>query len=634
MYDDPSFEPCPAEKVIVHCVFATMLWQFVVRNWENPVQQADFNRRSNLHYHYALSFFQQLMASHTLQDVQAMSMLCIHLRALPKPGACWMMTSTTMNLAIELGLHRSMRSWAPESRKISVLEIELRKRIFWSVLVIHIIISGKLGRPMALREEDYDVELPEAVDDNLLSEEGIDTSKEGECEFLVGMTSFRFEPICIDLYNNIYAVKRSPQTYIETVLRLEHRIQTHIDSWDTDLMRRWASANDVTQVYPLYIKMWPLEFRLLLRHPSLSLTSSAEFNNESLTICMDMSKQILKIVKQLQAWKSLDSNWQTGALFVLAISTTLFGHWERRDGLTLTGFDILKEDMRSWLSIMSDMGRYLGMDKGAPWVLVILTDPCIGSGERLEQAVRVPVDNTLLLLSRHLASKTASSALATTDHKVTPEPLSEHIHRPQVVNEGFRSPLPYPTKSPKSPSHSLNNKRRPSYVPEDDLNIHSHHQQTFSSYTYPEPPPQQAPSYLLNPAALPYTMPSQPHHTPQQPPQQPPSVPPSYLYSNPHPIPFQQQAHPQHNDLFPAGIQAQWRHWAGSMASNLEPQEYLSSANALMQLGGHGDLPAAAVPSNGTDAPGVQMDAAGTNGSAPGLSWPNGFFGPDGRGDA
>ena len=375
MYDDPSFEPCPAEEVIVHCVFAIMLWQFVVRNWENPVQQADFNRRSNLHYHYALSFFRQLMASHTLQDVQAMSMLCIHLRALPKPGACWMMTSTTLNLAIELGLHRSMRSWAPDSRKISVLEIEIRKRIFWSVLVIHVIISGKLGRPMPLREEDYDVELPQAVDDNLLSDEGIDTSREGKCDFLVGMTAFRFQPICTDLYNNIYAVKRSPQTYIETVMRLEHRIQGYIDSLDTDLMRRWASTNDVTKVYPLYIRMWPLEFRLLLRHPSLSLTSSTEFNNESLTICMDLSKQILIIVKQLQAWKSLDSNWQTGALFVLAISTTLFGHWERRDELTLAGFDILKDDMRSWLSIMGDMGRFLGTNKVSliPWVFWLIT---------------------------------------------------------------------------------------------------------------------------------------------------------------------------------------------------------------------------------------------------------------------
>ncbi|KAL8934710.1 MAG: hypothetical protein Q9211_005089 [Gyalolechia sp. 1 TL-2023] len=360
MYDDPSFEPSPAEEVTVHCVFAIMLWQFVVRNWENPVQQADFNRRSNLHYHYALGFFRQLIASHTVQDVQAMAMLCIHLRALPKPGACWMMTSMTMNLAIELGLHRSMRSWAPASRKISVLEIELRKRIFWSVLVVHIIISGKLGRPMALREEDYDVELPQAVDDNLLSEDGIDTSKEGKCEFLVAMTAFEFEPICIDLYNNIYAVKRSPQTYIETVLRLEGRIQRYVDSWDMDQLREWGSADDVTKVYPMYIRMWPLEFRLLLRHPSLSLTSSTEFNDESLSICMDMSKQILYIIKQLQAWKSLDSNWQTGALFVLAVSTTLFGHWERRDELTLAGFEELKEDMRAWLSIMGDMGRLLG----------------------------------------------------------------------------------------------------------------------------------------------------------------------------------------------------------------------------------------------------------------------------------
>ena len=361
MYDDPTFEPTQAEKVTVHCVFAIMLWQFAVRNWENPAQQDDFNRRSNLHYHYALGFFRQLMASHALQDVQAMSMLCIHLRALPKPGACWMMTSTTLNLAIELGLHRSIQSWAPASRKISVLEVELRKRIFWSVLVIHIIISGKLGRPMALREEDFDVELPREISDNQLSENGIDMSKGGKCDFLVGLASFRFEPICIDLYNNIYAVRRSPRTYIETVVRLERRIQGFIDSWDGDQMREWDTSTDNSKVYAMYLRMWPLEFRLLLRHPSLSLTSSSEFNNESLTICMDISKRILGIVKELQAWKSLDSNWQTGAVFVLAISTTLFGHWERKDELNLAGFEILKEDMRSWLSIMGDMGRFLGM---------------------------------------------------------------------------------------------------------------------------------------------------------------------------------------------------------------------------------------------------------------------------------
>ena len=57
-----------------------------------------------------------------------------------------------------------------------------------------------------------------------------------------------------------------------------------------------------------------------------------------------------------------------------------------------------------------------------------------------------------------------------------------------------------------------------------------------------------------------------------------------------------------------------------------------------MQLGGHGDLPAAAaaVTANGaTDAAGVPMESGAVmTGSAPGLPWPNGFFGPDGRGDA
>lgn len=64
------------------------------------------------------------------------------------------------------------------------------------------------------------------------------------------------------------------------------------------------------------------------------------------------------------------------------------------------------------------------------------------------------------------------------------------------------------------------------------------------------------------------------------------------------------------------------------MAHNLEPQEYLSSANALMQLGGHGDLPPAADGGAGGgagDGGVVALDAA------TGLSWPNGCFGRDGR---
>ncbi len=342
-------------------MFAIMFYQCAARNWENADEQNKLNNTSNLHYHYALGFFPQLMASHTMHDVQALTMISLHLRSFPKPGACWMMTTTTFNLAIELGLHRSSRRWAPTNPKRSVLEIEMRKRIFWSILSIHIIISGKLGRPMAIAVDDFDVELPEGIDDDLLSEKGIDTSRPGKCTFLVGIEVFKIEPIFMDLYNNIYAVKRSPQSYIETVLRLENRLRQCCEQCPRELIARSASNDEEGRVHSQYMNVWELEFRLLLRHPSLSLTTNPEFNNENLAICMDVSKKMLNHVKQIQAYKSLDTNWQTGALYVLAISTTLFGYWERRDRITSADFATLREDMDAWLSITGDVGRLLGM---------------------------------------------------------------------------------------------------------------------------------------------------------------------------------------------------------------------------------------------------------------------------------
>ncbi len=317
------------------------------------------NHSSNFHYHYALGFFAQLLASHTLADVQALTMLCLHIRNFPKPGACWMITSIVLNLAIELGLHRSAKRWAPSTER-SILEIELRKRVFWSILLIHVIVAGNLGRPMALRSDDWDVELYEAIDDDLLSETGIDASRPGKCNFLVGSQASKMIPIYMDLYNSIYAVRRSPKNYVNTVRRLEGHIRDWMDQWPRELREESASDDELGRVHSQYLTIWGLQLRLLLRHPSLSLSTSAEFNSENLTICMEISQKMLNHVKTLQRYKSLDGTWQTTALYVLAVATTLFGHWERRDQMTSVALATLREDMGSWLSIIGDMSILLG----------------------------------------------------------------------------------------------------------------------------------------------------------------------------------------------------------------------------------------------------------------------------------
>ena len=334
--------------------------QYATRAPQSAQRQAELNHSSNFHYHYALGYFAQLVASHTLADVQALAMLCLHVRNSPKPTACWMITSITLDLAIELGLHRSAKRWAL-SAKQSPLEIEIRKRVFWSLLLIHVIVAGNLGRPMALGSDDWDVEMPEAIDDELVSETGMDTTGPGKCNFLVGVQSFHLVPIAMELYNSIYAVKRSSRTYVDTVLRLESRLRDWQEQWPPELKHESASDNEMGRVHSQHLAIWFLHIRLLLRHPSLSLASSPEFNSENLTICMDLSRKMLYHVQQVQRYKSLDGTWQAGALYVLAIATTLFGHWERREQLTGSELAGLKADMDSWLSIIGDMSSMLGM---------------------------------------------------------------------------------------------------------------------------------------------------------------------------------------------------------------------------------------------------------------------------------
>jgi hypothetical protein len=345
---------------MVHMVFAIMFFQYAVRNWEDAAQHTSLNNQSNLHYHYSLSKFYELSCSHTVPDVQALTLICAHLRNFPKPGASWMLAQITMALAIELGLHRSSKRWAPDAMP-NLLGIEMRKRIFWGLLAIHVTLSGKLGRPMPFRMEEFDVEIPEPIDDDLLSENGLDTSRPGRCHHKIGLQAFRLLPLYMEMYSTIYAVRRSPENYVSEVNTLEAKLRTWKESIPADLVKGQAGENEHEgRCFALYSQVWALEFRLLLRHPSVSLTNDPKFNAESMRICVETSRQMLGVVRQLQKFKSLDTTWYNSAVYVMAITTTLFAQWDKRNEISAADLAALREEMDIWLDIMGDLGSLLG----------------------------------------------------------------------------------------------------------------------------------------------------------------------------------------------------------------------------------------------------------------------------------
>lgn len=574
MYDEPNFRPTTAETVMVHVVFAIMFFQYAVRNWEDSAQHAHLNQQSNMHYHYALGMYYQLVCSHTVQDVQALTLMCSHLRNFPKPGASWILTQITLSLAIEMGLHRSIKRWAPESTP-SLLDIEIRKRTFWAVLGIHVTLCGKLGRPMALKLEDFDVEIPDAIDDDQLSEAGLATPPSGRCYHKIGLQVIKLIPLYMEMYSTIYAVRRNPEAYIATVSSLEGKLRDWKDGLPPEfVIGQVGQDSQEGRMFALYAQAWVLEFRLLLRHPSVSMTTDASFNAESMRICIETSRQMLSNVRQIQKLKSLDTTWYGSAAYVLAITTTLFGQWEKRNETSAADLAALREEMDLWLDIMGDVGAYLG------------------SGTRLREAVKVVTDGTLGLLSKSLPNKSPGY------------PAGNHTledTKPQIAQAPVNGSNGFATSNNYNhfvDGNSSSNAPSAAYPPADSLT----HQQTpypaATQYsTYPDSNP--------NPSALTYAAQENPGFT---------NYPASDSVEAPLLAAFAAQASQvaPNNWQRPHNPASQaWQQWTSTMAGNLEPQDCYS-ASALMQLGGR-DL---GTNENGaqTSAPMSDMAVAQSNG--------------------
>ncbi|KAI9268935.1 fungal-specific transcription factor domain-containing protein [Phascolomyces articulosus] len=67
----------------------------------------------------------------------------------------WILTGTAIRMAQDLGLHRSSTRWNIPQR-----EIEHRRRLWYSLYIMDKWVAAELGRPIAIPEEEFDVELP------------------------------------------------------------------------------------------------------------------------------------------------------------------------------------------------------------------------------------------------------------------------------------------------------------------------------------------------------------------------------------------------------------------------------------------------------------------------------------------
>jgi hypothetical protein len=353
--NDPNFRPSAPETVTVHLMLATIQYQIGTRNSASSAVLEE----SHKHYRYALSFYKQLLdGAHRLEDVQALAMICHHLRNFPKPGAAWIMTSLTYLFALELGLHRSVKNWPDATKRFSKLEIEMRKRVFWTLNALQVNLNGKLGRPMPISNEDIDVEFPEPMNDCLPDEEAkLDPFH--QCSFQVGIQIAKYTVLEVDLNKMMYSVRYSPSVYTE---RLKH-LEAGIRQWKEELpheLRDPLNASQDDQIFCLYLEYWYRAYELLLHHPAVCRSTDPAIMDSNLQKCLDASQRMLQNCNTLMLKKSLDIPWINTVVYIAAMFTTLFISTMRKDELSPGDVSKLKDDIQTWVEVLGECDSFLG----------------------------------------------------------------------------------------------------------------------------------------------------------------------------------------------------------------------------------------------------------------------------------
>ncbi|KAK8022344.1 C6 transcription factor [Apiospora rasikravindrae] len=228
---------------------------------------------------YYMSALQHIFAareSRTTQNIEAMALLVLyHLRS-PSSFGIWYMIGLAMRTSIDLGLHMRRNEDKLDSRE----EIQMRRRLFWSVYALERTIAISMGRPFSIPDRQIDVELPEdnREEKKLNTEAGNSSdhrplSSDSHGSGMSPKTAV-FDGGAMSSYPSSWKTSLTPAIFLFKLRRIESRIQHSIYRTDKPLAALVPKLNK----YHAELEAWKQE---LLQSPLATATTTAAGNNSS-----------------------------------------------------------------------------------------------------------------------------------------------------------------------------------------------------------------------------------------------------------------------------------------------------------------------------------------------------------------
>ncbi|KAG0201615.1 hypothetical protein BGX28_005605 [Mortierella sp. GBA30] len=282
-------------------------------------------------------------------------------------GRVWVMLGMATRMAQDLGMHRNSSRW-----HLPPLETEIRKRLWWACYVLDRWCSASLGRPLAIDDNDCDVDLPSAVEQDWADADGNAASPHENSDKIKEESSFalryfvetiKLSNILGQILQRVYAAKtrtHGPAQVSSTVAELDTTLTKWLLALPPDLRYNHqavaAGTAKVTQ-WVATIHSFYYVVLILLHRPYMVPTSPTKAklseSMPSLNICISAANSITHFAEKMAEDGSLKYAWNFTSY---ELFTSSLIHLTNSASMDLRLQSQARENFRKNMSFMKTLG--------------------------------------------------------------------------------------------------------------------------------------------------------------------------------------------------------------------------------------------------------------------------------------
>ncbi|KAF1944593.1 hypothetical protein EJ02DRAFT_442406 [Clathrospora elynae] len=317
------------------------------------------------YYLAALKYFEAAIKPMNLKTLQCFGLVAGYSLLTPTRTAVYYIIGLGVRLCQALGLHEEKTiSMGPGGRCADPLEVDMRRRMFWSILTMDYGLSHSLGRPahFATRREHIDVNFGELVDDVFITKEGVKPAPQGSLKKWIGIHFYKMRLLQLEIRKMLYQCKK-PEPKDD-----QHpwfaAMQSKIEAWrDTSPEMDGGSGLNKVWFIGRYNTMVVFMYRPSPQVPRPSVQAAVR--------CYDACEyNIYMTMKQIET-KSVDITWIFTQAIFMCINTMLWtlsyaevrnSHSrEEVEGHLNVAMDSIRLASERWPGVASAMGLYYNL---------------------------------------------------------------------------------------------------------------------------------------------------------------------------------------------------------------------------------------------------------------------------------